>query len=288
MVGASGQLGAALSRQLAARGDVVVGTHRSVPLRDTVPLDATDHAATRALIEKTRAEAVFFAAAFTHVDGCEDDPEAAFAANRDAPAAAAAVAAGRDAAFVFYSTDYVFDGEAGPYREDDPVRPLSVYGRTKLEGEGAVIRAHPGAVVIRTTGTYGPDPQAKNFVYQVLRRARSGERMKVPADQYYTPTYVEDLAAASLTLVDKGLAGVFHVAGPDLVERYTLTRRICDGFGLDASFVDPVTTASLGQKAPRPLKAGLRTDRVRGLGIALRPLGDGLAAMREALAAGRG
>ena len=247
----------------------------------------TDSTATARLIEGSEADAVFFAAAYSHVDGCEDDPARAFALNRDAPAAAAAVAARRQAAFVFYSTEYVFDGAAGPYGEDDPVRPLSVYGRSKLEGEQAVLAAHPGALVIRTTVVYGYDAQQKNFVYQVLKRARAGERITVPADQRSSPTYLEDLAGVSVVLVDKRLNGVYNVVGPEVMDRAAFAREVCRVFGLDAGLVDGVTTASLKQKAPRPLAAGLRIDRLRSLGLALRGPAEGLAAMRQVLSAER-
>jgi dTDP-4-dehydrorhamnose reductase len=288
VVGASGQVGAALSRQLVAQGHSVVGTHHRVPGPGTVPLSVTDHAATAALVESSGAAAIFFAAAYTHVDGCEDDPARAFAVNRDAPGAAARIAAQRGAAFVFYSTEYVFDGVAGPYAEDDPVRPISVYGTSKLEGERAVLAAAPSAVVIRTTVVYGLDAQEKNFVYQLLKLGRAGARMKVPVDQRSSPTYVEDLAAASLALVSKRAHGVFHVAGTEVVDRYEFAREACRVFGLDPDFLEPVTTASLGQKAARPLTAGLRIARVRGLGLTLRGPRDGLTAMREALTPSRG
>jgi dTDP-4-dehydrorhamnose reductase len=288
VVGASGQVGAELSRQLVTQGHQVIGTHQHVPAAGTVPLAVTDHAATAALIESSRADAVYFAAAYTHVDGCEDDPARAFAVNRDAPAAAARVAAQRGAAFVFYSTEYVFDGAAGPYAEDDPVHPISVYGESKLAGERGVLSADSGAIVIRTTVVYGVDAQEKNFVYQLLVRGRASERMKVPADQRSSPTYVEDLAAASLALVDKRAHGVFHVAGPEVVDRYELACDACRVFGLDPGFLDPVTTASLGQKAARPLDAGLRVERITGLGITMRGPRAGLTAMRAALGTSRG
>jgi len=271
-----------------AQGHSVVGTHHRVSTPGTVPLAVTDHSAMAALVESSGGDAIFFAAAYTHVDGCEDDPATAFAVNRDAPAAAARLAAQRRAAFVFYSSEYVFDGVAGPYSEGDPVRPISVYGRSKLEGENAVLAADPSAVVIRTTVVYGVDAQEKNFVYQLLRQGRARKPMKVAADQRSSPTYVEDLAAASLALVEKRSSGVFHVAGPEVVDRYAFALEGCRVFGLDPGFLEPVTTASFGQKAARPLVAGLRVERVTGLGIPMRGPRDGLTAMRDALGALRG
>ena len=151
-----------------------------------------------------------------------------------------------------------------------------------------MLDAHPDALVLRTTVVYGVERQQKNFVYQVLRRARAGERIQVPADQRSSPTYVEDLAAASVALVDKRQSGVVHVTGPEVMDRHAFAREICRVFGLDASRVEPVTTASLGQKAPRPLAAGLRIDRATALGIVMRRPADGLTAMRAALEARRG
>jgi dTDP-4-dehydrorhamnose reductase len=226
---------------------------------------------------------VFFAAAYTHVDGCEADPTRAFAVNRDAPAAAAREAARRRTPFVVYSTEYVFDGTAEPYGEADATRPLCVYGRSKLEGEQAVLAAHPDALVIRTSVAYGIDRQEKNFVYQTLRRGRAGERMRVPSDQRSCPTYVEDLAVASIALVAKRQHGVLHVAGPEIMDRARFARTICDVFGLDPGLIEPVATASLAQTTPRPLAAGLSVERARSLGITIRPPAAGLTAMREAL-----
>jgi dTDP-4-dehydrorhamnose reductase len=233
-------------------------------------------------------DAVFFAAAYTHVDGCEADPARAFAVNRDAPAAAAREAARRRTPFVVYSTEYVFDGIAEPYAEDAAPRPLSVYGRSKLECEQAVLAAHPDALVIRTSVLYGIDRQQKNFVYQTVRRARARERMKVPNDQRSSPTYVEDLATASIALVGKREHGVLHVAGPEILDRARFAQAICEAFGFDPGLVDPVPTAALAQPTPRPLAAGLSIDRARSLGIMMRDPVAGLTAMRELPGAPRG
>jgi dTDP-4-dehydrorhamnose reductase len=284
VIGASGQVGAALCARLRERGHDVVGTHRGAPRPDTRPLDLTDATATRRLLAEVRPDWVFCPAGLAHVDHCEDHPDEAFAVNRDAPAAAARLAADLGAGFVYYSTEYVFDGTRGPCAEDDPVNPLSVYGRSKLEGERAVVAACPRALVIRTTVVYGPEPQGKNFVYQLLRRGRAGEPMQAPADQRSSPTYNRDLAAASVELVEREMAGVFHVAGPDVMDRHAFARIVCEVFGLDAGRLAAVTTAALKQRAPRPLDAGLRIDRARAvLATRLRGVREGLAAMRAEL-----
>jgi dTDP-4-dehydrorhamnose reductase len=147
-----------------------------------------------------------------------------------------------------------------------------------------VREANPRAVVIRTTVVYGPEPQGKNFVYQLLRRVRAGEGMRVPVDQVSSPTYNRDLAAASVELAERDLAGVINIAGDGVLDRFAFARLACEVFGLDATSIDPVGTAALGQRAKRPLRAGLRIDRARAtLATPLRSPVDGLHAMRRAL-----
>jgi dTDP-4-dehydrorhamnose reductase len=281
VIGASGQVGAALSARLAERGHTTVGTHHGVAQPGTRPLDIADLAATARLIDEVRPDWVFCPAGLTHVDHCEDQPDQAFSANRDAPAAAAAAAARQGAGFVYYSTEYVFDGVGGPYGEEHETKPLSVYGRSKLEGERAVCAANARSIVVRTTVVYGPEPQGKNFVYQLLRRAQAGEPMRAPSDQRSSPTFNVDLAAASVELAERELLGVVHVAGPEIMDRHAFARLVCDVFGLDASRLTPATTAELGQRAARPLDAGLRVDRARGLlTTPLRGPAQGLSVMR--------
>lgn len=285
VIGASGQVGAALAARLRERGHDVVGTHARIATPSTVALDLTDTAAAARLIDDTRPDWIFCPAGLTHVDHCEDHRDEAFRVNCDAPAAAAAAGARRGAGFVYFSSEYVFDGVAGPYHEDDAVHPVSVYGESKLAGERAARDANPRTVVVRTTVVYGPEPQGKNYVYQLVRRLRAGERFRVPVDQISSPTYNPDLAAASVELAERDLAGVYHVVGADVVDRHAFARAVCDVFALDASLLDPVTTAQLEQRARRPLRAGLVIERARKtLATPLRGAQEGLRAMRDALA----
>jgi dTDP-4-dehydrorhamnose reductase len=284
VIGASGQVGAAVTARLRERGHDVVGTYHGVPQPGTRLLDLTDLAATERLIAEVEPDWVVCPAGLTHVDRCEDHPDEAMAVNRDAPAAAARAAAKRGAGFVYFSTEYVFDGTAGPYAEDDPINPLSVYGRSKLEGERRAAAENPRTVVIRTTVVYGPEPQGKNFVYQMLRRARDGEPIRAPRDQISSPTYNVDLAAATVELIERDFHGVLHVAGPAVLDRYAFAQEVCAVFGLDQGLVEPVATSALGQRARRPLRAGLAIDRARGLlRTPLRSPREALSDMRRAL-----
>lgn len=286
VIGASGQVGAALLRVLRARGHEATGTWAHEAFPGLVPLDFTDPAATERLVADTRPDWVICPAALSHVDYCEEHPEEAFAANVHGPLAAAKVAAGAGAGFVYYSSDYVFDGVDGPYAEDARPRPLGVYGQSKWEGEQAVLGALKRALVVRTSVVYGPERQEKNSVYQVIRACRSGQGFRAAVDQRASPSYNHDVAAATVECCERELSGTWHLAGADVLDRMAYALLVCRVFDLDASCLTPATTAQLGQKAARPLNGGLRIERARAqLRTPLRGVEAGLRAMRAALEA---
>ena len=284
VIGASGQVGAALMTALRARGHEARGTYGRNAAPGLDPLDLADHAAVARVVAAARPDWVFCPAGLSHVDYCEEHEDEAMAANRDGPAAAARAAESANAGFVYYSSDYVFDGVAGPFGEDDALRPLCVYGRSKHAGERAVMAACRRAVVIRTSVVYGPERQEENFVYQLIRACREGRGFRPASDQRASPSYNPDVAAASVELCERGLLGLWHVAGPEVLDRYAFALLVCKEFGLDASGLSAVTTAALGQKAARPLDGGLRVAKAHAqLTTQLRGPAEGLTAMREAL-----
>ena len=286
VIGASGQVGFQASTALRAGGWQVVGTYASHPAPGLVPLDLRSAEEVRARVKDVAADLVVLASALTNVERCEDEPALAAAMNAEAPAVVAEAARASGGRTLFLSTEYVFDGKAGPYGEDAPASPVSVYGRTKLEGERAVLRADPANLSIRTTVVYSWRPGDKNFLMQLVLAARRRSRMRVPADQVSSPTYAPDLGRAIAALAGRRAAGVLNVAGPDVLGRYDFAVRAARILGLDASLLDAVPTAGLDQKAARPLAAGLRTERLRALGIAMRA--STRASARSWARAGRG
>lgn len=206
---------------------------------------------------------VFIAAGWTWVDGCEDDPDKARRVNRDAPAVLAAMARASGAQTVYYSTEYVFDGMGGPYDEDDEPSPLGVYAESKLEGEQAVLGEDPDALILRTTVVYGPESKGKNFAYRLATTLKAGELIQVPSDQISSPTYNRDLAAATIGLLEQKAKGVWNVTGAEVIDRLELSRRIAEALDLDPSLIEGIDTASLNQKARRPLQAGMNVDKLR-------------------------
>lgn len=266
VVGASGQVGRHASRALADRGWRVVGTGNTRAGGGLVPLDLADEAAVARLVGEVRPGLCVLAAALTNVERCEAEPALAEALNARAPAAAAAACRAAGGRTVYLSTEYVFDGSAGPYREDDPVCPVSAYGRTKLAGERAVLVADPAALAVRTTVVFSWSPGDRNFLMQLVERLGAGEPMRVPQDQVSSPTYAPFLGEAIAELAARA-SGILNVAGPEVMDRFAFATRAASALGLDPRLVVPVRTAELGQRARRPLRAGLRVDRLRSLGI---------------------
>jgi dTDP-4-dehydrorhamnose reductase len=265
VIGAPGQVGRALMRLIPTAGMDAVGTYRSRPVPNMLPLDVADHAAVRSVIMEQRPSVVFLTAALTAVDYCESHEEEAWAINVDGPAAVAQAAKEVGAKTVFYSTEYVFDGAAGPYGEDDPISPQGVYARSKAEGERAVLAATDNALIARTTVVFGWDPTSKNFAMQVWERLSAGEPMRVPNDQISNPTLADFLALATVLLAQDDVRGIVNVVGRDRVPRSEFAVRLARGLGLDDRLIEPIATSELKQIAPRPLDAGLRTEKLAGL-----------------------
>jgi dTDP-4-dehydrorhamnose reductase len=267
IVGASGQVG---TQMLGLLGSKALATSR-VPRHGWLTAnlaELSNPAQAAQLLDPHPLDAIYCVGGMTHVDGCEDQPELAWQTNARGPGILAHYAQQRSLPFIYFSTEYVFDGALntpGPYAEDAPTHPLSVYGKTKLEGEQRVLDAHATALVIRTTVVYGADPREKNYVYALMRNLHAATPMRVPQDQISTPTYNRDLIATTMALVAAGESGIWHVAGPELLGRLAFAQQVATLLGLDVSLLHGVSTQELQQPAPRPLYAGLGTRKLRTL-----------------------
>jgi dTDP-4-dehydrorhamnose reductase len=290
VVGGSGQIGGWLLHFLAERGHEAIGTYHKVPQPGLVPLDASQLDLSAAWIRAQRADVVLYPAGFTWVDGCERDPSLAESANFEQPMNLARVAAESGARFVYFSTDYVFDGRHGPYDERADPRPLSAYGRSKLHAEQALAdELGDLQLTVRTSWVFGPERQGKNFAYQLVRALRQGKTLDCPSDQISSPSYGPDVARAVVSLVEAKVAGMIHVVGPEVVDRVAFARAIAAAFGLDPSAIVPRSTAELGQGAPRPLDGGLLASRLDTiLPGAMRPLAEALTDFISRLEGGDG
>jgi dTDP-4-dehydrorhamnose reductase len=268
VVGSGGQLGAALVDYLSSRGLRVAGRDSS--------LDVRDRRAVAALLEEAGPEPriLLNAAAYTDVDGCERDPERAESVNAVAPGGLAELCRETGTRFAHVSTDFVFDGRGDrPLREDDPVAPLSSYGRTKLAGERAVQAVSPDFLIVRTAWVFG---RGRNFIAAICRGAReraadpSEGGLRVVADQVGSPTYAEDLARGLVALVERGANGLYHLANRGRASRFELARFVLAHAGLADVPCEPVKTSEYPLPAERPLYTVLDCARAELAGVTMR------------------
>jgi dTDP-4-dehydrorhamnose reductase len=279
VTGARGQLGRCLVARLRAHP-----RHRLAAAPDRTSLDVTDRAAIRrAVLEQPGGppDVVVNAAAMTQVDRCEAEPETARRTNALAPEWLAEAAREARTVFVQISTDYVFDGTARrPYREEDPTRPRSVYGRTKLEGEQRVLAACPEALVVRTAWLFGP---GDNFVRRILEAAQRallgiGPPLRVVGDRRGSPTWAGHLADGLLVLVEGAARGVYHLAGSGSASWWELARAAVDVWGHPELPIEKVATAEFPRPAPRPAWSVLDSGRAERAGVHMPPWREGLRA----------
>lgn len=265
VLGANGLLGSNVVTACIEREWTVSGTYHSTdPGFDGVdcrPLDVTDHERLRAVVADVDPDCVMNCVAMTDVDGCEADPDRAWAVNADAPAAIAEYCVETGRGFLHVSTDYVFDGETdGLYDESAPTNPLQVYGETKLAGEEAVRAAMPDALITRLSFVYGvhrATGELTGFPAWVRGKLRAGESVPLFTDQYVTPSRAGQTAAVLCDLLDTEAAGTYHVACRSCVTPYEFGSVLCDALGGDESLLEVGRQADVDRPAVRPARTCL-------------------------------
>jgi dTDP-4-dehydrorhamnose reductase len=228
--------------------------------------DLGDGRSVEIALREFRAQAVLHAGAMTDVDACEGDPVAAWRVNVGGTEQVARACRALEARLVAVSTDYVFDGEAGPYREDAVPNPRGAYARSKRCGEEAALLLAPDSAVARVAVVYSGRPGAKStFATQIVEKLSKGEPVKAFGDQLVSPTLAANAAAMTLELLlETGYRGVLHTSGATVLDRVEFAWKVARRFGLSGEIVR-VRTADVKLLAPRPLRGGLVVERAAGL-----------------------
>ena len=266
ITGARGQLGRQLVEAFRANGDEVLPLSRP-------QLDLDSPEAAIGLLRDARPEVIVHAAAWTDVDGCARDPEAALRRNGDTPRRLAEATAAWEPLFVQISTNEVFDGTAtAPYAEDAAPNPVNPYGASKLAAEEAVREAAPRHLVIRTAWLFGPG--GENFVSKILaaatRATQRGEPLRVVDDEWGNPTWAPSLAAAIVTAVrvaPEADVRLLHLAGSPATTRLGWASVALEALGMDRPRIEPISGAAFARDSRVPPRAVLATGLARNLGI---------------------
>jgi len=265
ILGASGLLGKALMREWS--GDTVTGlTSHAADIRDAKRI--------LEVVRDARPEWVVLAAAYTDVDGCEGNPELAFAVNRDGAVNVATAAKNVGARLIFLSSDYVFDGKKTiPYEIGDARNPQSVYGRTKAEAEIKLLELMPDCCIARTSWLFGIG--GKSFPDTILKLAAGRPTLDVVNDQRGCPTYADDLARAIVQLCRYDAGGIVHVTNAGDCTWFEFAQEIVTSSGRETT-VRPVGSQQMARPAPRPAYSVLSSASLRALGIEMPSWRDAL------------
>jgi dTDP-4-dehydrorhamnose reductase len=287
IIGGSGMLGQYLVRESLARGHEVVSTYhggKACPGARSESLDITDQRAVDEFITAESPDRVILSAAITDVDECERRPQLAFSVNAEGTMNVASACKVSGASLLYVSTDYVFNGLKGSkYYEFETPDPLSIYSKTKLEGERVTMDSSKGNAVCRVAVLYGWNRLStkENFASWVVRSVRAGKEVKLFEDQYVTATYAPHCAKVLCEISERGLKGIFHTSGPDCLSRYQMGLIIAKVFGLDPSLMIPSRMADAKFMAKRAQNSCLNTENIEAqLEMSMMPFVDGIEDMK--------
>lgn len=272
VTGANGLLGQQLIGLLLKQTDATIvatgkGDNRISFTNDArfsyYPLDITDGVTASAFYEEQAPNIIIHTAAMTNVDECEENKVHCWNVNVTATRFLIDAAKKFRPYIIFLSTDFVFDGLKGPYTEDDIVGPVNYYGSSKVAGEKAIEESGLPGAIVRTCLVYGDtaDDQRITMISRVKNNLRENKKIQIVADQYRTPTFVEDLAQGIVLLVQKKANGIFHISGKEFLTPYDMAIQIAENYNLDTSLIEKVNSTTFSQPAMRPFKTGFIIDK---------------------------
>jgi len=254
---------------------------------DFKSLDITDFDAVRKIIEEFKPDVLINPAAMTNVDTCEEDTEGCRRVNIDAVQNLIESSGKTGTHLIHLSTDFVFDGKNGPYKETDPANPLSTYGKSKREAEIFLEQSSIPWTIIRTILIYGFGERVShsNIVLWGKSSLEKGQPIRVVNDQLRAPTLAEDLAQACLTIARKKATGLYHVSGPKTQSILDFIHQVARAFQLDSSLIQPISSEELNRIAPRPRRTGFVLDKaIRELDYQPHSFEEGLQIVKKQLA----
>jgi len=267
ITGASGLLGSKLC-ELAIRRkhEVYAAYNQHTPLHGTpIRFDISNKDAVEKTFDDTKPEAVVHAAALTNVDKCETDKELAWKINVEGTENIAKSCSRHDAFLIYISTDYVFNGEEGTYKETDKPAPINNYGLTKLRGEEFIGELTQEYCIARASVIYGSIPATGkiNFALWLQDKLERRNEAKIVTDQWNSPTLNTNLANMTLEVLERKLTGIFHLAGATRLSRYEFAKSLAEIFGLDTNLIIPVSSKEIPWTAKRPRDSSLNVEKAQ-------------------------
>ena len=259
ITGAYGQLGSACSDVLGHRFNIIKTGAR--PINNKSKLDVSSKESVKNFLDQHTPDIILNLAAMTDVDGCERNPELAKQINYQG---VVNLCDGFNGHFIQLSTDYVFNGQNGPYLEEDPVDPISIYGKSKLAAEKYLIDINIPHTIIRANVLYSYLPKTEaSFLKWVVESLKDSKSINVVSDQLNNPTSTNSIADFINRVALSEIVGLYHYADSGIMSRFDFAQLIANVFNLDSDLIKPILTSDLNQTAPRPLNSGLRTQKIK-------------------------
>lgn len=268
IIGASGVLGNRLFNDTIEKKWNVTGTYCSYECKGLSYLDVRDENSLEKAFNLFEPEVVVMAGGITNVDLCTLKPKLAKDVNIKGTLNLVKKIKAYGSKLIYISTDYIFDGENGPYEETDKPNPINIYGRTKLESENIIRAKLKDYLIVRTSQLYGIDHMRKNFAIKIIYNMHNNKKVYATDDFYSTPTYAGSLSEMLIKLIEKKANGVYHGAGGEFIDRYNYVNKIADIFELDKGLIQKVKLKDLKLEAKRPRKGGLRAHKIKKENIA--------------------
>ncbi len=267
ITGASGLYGSKLAQLALTKGlEVYSSDIQSLSIYGNfVKLDISGKTHVDEAFKTIKPDVVVHAATLTDVDKCETNKELAWKINVEGTRNIVEAAQSAGSFLIYISTDYVFSGEKGNYKEIDKPDPINYYGLTKLKAE-EIVQTQPEYFIGRPSVIYGSTPAAGkvNFALWLIETLRKGERVKIVTDQWNTPTLNTNLAEMTLEVIERRLTGIYHTCGATRVSRLDFAEQIADAFDLDKSLIDSVLSSQFTWPAKRPMDSSLDTSKAQG------------------------
>lgn len=274
VIGASGLLGHSVASRLSKEESTELSLvarkeeayHPSSAAFYSCDLSQTDRL--NDILDRVNPTHIINAAAYTAVDRAESEKDLAWQINASLPKFLAEWATSRQAHLVHISTDYIYNGEHGPYSENDATDALGEYGASKLAGDLAIVNSGlEKHTIFRASVVYGvhKDAAKLNFVTWLIKELQNARAVRIVDDQFGNFSYVPDLEEAIVSAIESGIYGIFNLASVEMMNRYEFSKLIAETIGADGSLITPIKTAEFKQAAKRPLQSGLRIDKFRAV-----------------------
>ena len=277
VIGGGGQLGSKIIEQSRETHEIYATYLTNPPQLSPSKIftvDKTDKSSIQSLVKKIKPDVVIDTAAIHNVDYCEINKEQAHTVNVDGTKNIAEACNLIGAKMVFVSTDYVFKGKSGYYKETDVPFPVNYYGQSKLDGENAIKKVCANYCIARTSVIYSwvstqstvtTSGKPLNFAMWANEKLSRGEQLNIVNDQYGSPTLADHIAQTLLKISEKDFRGLYHVAGKTRINRYDFVFRLAEKMGYDPALIKSVSSSSLKQKAERPMDSSLNVAKIEGM-----------------------